>query len=121
MANIAPPMVKLRLWRVTTLKTNLGTKYLFIALSFDILVVLLHLGTVKIDNIDACCRCQDLYVISHLVLQLLLWPLTLWQASGLGNPVAEPDHTWDHSQKAMRPHSGHFGSLSRCMVDVTSL
>jgi hypothetical protein len=38
MANIAPPMVKLRLWRVTTLKTNLGTKYLFIALSFEILM-----------------------------------------------------------------------------------
>jgi hypothetical protein len=42
-----------------------------------------------------------------------------------GNPVAEPDHTWDHYEKQGRPHLGRLwdrsGSLSPVPVDAGSI
>ena len=61
----------------------------------------------------------------HFVLQMLLWPLISgWSVAG-GNPVAEPDHTWDHHEKQGRPHLGRLwdrsGSLSPVPVDAGSI
>ena len=51
-----------------------------------------------------------------------------WPLAGLlaeGNPVAEPDHTWDHYEKQGRPHLGRLwdrsGSLSPVPVDAGSI
>ena len=76
-------------------------------------------------RIDACCRCQDSLIIPHFVPEMLLWPPASRGFATEGNPVAEPDHTWDHYEKQGGPHLGRLwdrsGSLSPVPVDAGSI
>jgi hypothetical protein len=51
----------------------------------------------------------------HFLLQKLLLTLISGWSVAEGNPVAEPDHTWDHHEKQRGPNWGlswdHSGSL----------